>query len=184
ALRNRQERIRDLVARAGGLSDQAYVGGSAFVRHSAAVGRIGIDLARAMRDPASRDNFVLEPGDSLFIPRYEPTVKVEGAVNAAPIAVSFVTGRNLLYYVDAAGGTTRTADLDRAFVRQPNGEVEPLNRRWWIIPDAVPKPRPGSTIVVPGKEPGKVDWASVAGSVAQVLASAIAIIVVVSRTGN
>ena len=51
----------------------------------------------------SRFNIVLQPGDSLHIPEYTPSVKVAGAVNS-PGSVLWRQGANLSYYVSAAGG--------------------------------------------------------------------------------
>ena len=51
---------------------------------------------------------MLQPGDSLHIPEYTPSVKVAGAVNS-PGSVLWRRGANLTYYVGAAGGYTQQA---------------------------------------------------------------------------
>src|SRR5947207_13752109 len=101
--------LADRMRRAGGLTPQAYADGVRFYRQVTAAGRINIDLAKALRDAGSRDNVILQPGDSVFIPEYIPSVKVVGAVNA-PGSVLYRTGAGLGYYIGAAGGFAYTAD--------------------------------------------------------------------------
>jgi hypothetical protein len=59
-LLNKTERLSDLLARAGGLTEQAYAAGIVFVRNRDQIGRIGVDLPRVIRNPRHRDNFQLE----------------------------------------------------------------------------------------------------------------------------
>jgi hypothetical protein len=50
------------------------------------------------------------------------------------------------------------------------------------IPDGNPRPLPGAEVFVPEKDPNdRKDWTAIIGSVAQVTASIVAIIVVVTR---
>ena len=105
-LTTKTERLSDLLQRAGGLTRESYAEGIRFFRTRDGIGRIGINLPRVLRNPRDRDNFLLEDGDSLVIPRYNPVVNVGGAVNS-PVAVAFVPGKDLSYYIQAAGGATR-----------------------------------------------------------------------------
>jgi hypothetical protein len=118
-----------------------------FYRTRDSTGRVGLDLPRVLRDARTRDNFVLQDGDSVLVPAYNPVVRVVGAVNA-PSAVAFAPGQNIDDYVRAAGGPGPTADLSRAYVRQPNGKVQSVRRRRFL-PDHVPTVRAGATVEVP-----------------------------------
>jgi protein involved in polysaccharide export with SLBB domain len=179
ALVKKSERLTELLARAGGLTSEAYADGVEFVRTRDRVGRIGVDLPRAQRDPASRDNLILAAGDSIVVPAYSPVVTVAGAVNS-PTAVPWVPGASADYYVRAAGGERSDADHGRIFVRQPNGKVESVRRRPLFL-DAVPEPRAGSVVTVATRDPRQPrDWVPLAGLAAQIL-GAIVTIVVVSR---
>jgi protein involved in polysaccharide export with SLBB domain len=179
-LRTKGERLRDLIERAGGVTAEGYAEGIEFFRSSDSLGRIGLDLPRVLRDAKDRDNLILEHGDSVFIPRYSPVVNVTGAVNA-PVAVSYQPGKGLGYYIQRAGGASRVADARRAFVRQPNGDVEGRGRTLLLFPSE-PTPRAGSVVTVPERDPDdRKDYTAIAGSIAQVLASLVAIIVVVRR---
>lgn len=179
ALTNKSERLADLIDRVGGLTPRAYPEGIRFVRAFNNAGRVNIDLPRAMRDRNSRDNVILQPGDSIFIPEYLPSVRVTGAVNA-PGSVLWRRGAGMGYYIEAAGGFARLADRSGASVRQPNGEVQTAHRT--LIFRSEPAPGPGAEISVPARDPAdRTDWASLMGNVAQVLASVLTIVVVVTR---
>ncbi len=147
SLLNKNEHISDLIKRAGGLTPEGYANGVTFYRNSNRIGRIGIELPDVLRDARSRDNLLLVDGDSLYIPRFNAVVRVEGAVNS-PVAVTYQPGKDLNYYIRAAGGPTRKADPDHAYVTQPNGKVDAESQRF-LIPDYVPKPQPGSVVFVP-----------------------------------
>src|SRR2546425_5044064 len=105
SLRSKNDRLADLIDGAGGLTPQAYPDGIRFVRPVNAAGRIDIDLTRALRERASRDNVIMQPGDSVFIPEFLASVKVTGAVNSAG-SVLWKQGEGLGYYIDAAGGVS------------------------------------------------------------------------------
>lgn len=153
SLEKRDERLGDIVRRAGGLTRNADSAGIAFQRTRDSVGRIGVDLPRALRDVRVADNLVLQDGDSIHIAPYSGIVTVAGAVNA-PMAVAYVRGANVDYYIRAAGGPNRAADLKRAYVTQASGKVESVQRRT-MLPDGVPTPGPGSKVVVPERAPNE-----------------------------
>ena len=87
------------------------------------MGRIGIELPEVLKDDDSRDNLLLQDGDSVFIPRYNSVVNVRSAVNS-PVSVTYLPGRSMEYYIRAAGGPSRRAREKRAYVTQPNGKVD------------------------------------------------------------
>ena len=147
ALLTQGERLSDVIRRAGGLTPLAYADGAALVRQERRVGRVGIDLPAVLRRAEHRDNLLLTDGDSVNVPRNPAVVTVAGAVHS-PIAVAYVPGRDMEYYVRAAGGATARADMRRAYVSQPSGKVEALAAHR-LRPDAVPEPRAGATITVP-----------------------------------
>lgn len=147
SLTSKNDRLRDVIERAGGLTKEGYADGVVFYRKNEHVGRVGVDLARVLRDGRADDNITLQDGDSIFIPTYTGTVIVGGAVNS-PTAVAYVPGANIDYYINAAGGLSAKGELSRAYVTQPNGKVESRKRRL-ILPDGKPHPRAGSEVTVP-----------------------------------
>jgi polysaccharide export outer membrane protein len=177
-LTSRDERVSDLLKRAGGLTPEAYAEGLVFYRPENRVGRVGIDLPRVLQNQKHRDNMLLTDGDSLFVPRYSSMVDVRGAVNS-PIAVAYVPGKKLDYYIRAAGGGTAKADLSRSYVTQPSGKVESVTKRR-MAPDGVPAPGAGSVVYVPQVDPADKGpgFAAIAGSTAQVLGALVAILAI------
>ncbi|MGQ0765590.1 MAG: SLBB domain-containing protein [Gemmatimonadota bacterium] len=174
------EKLADVLQRVGGITPDGYPEGIEFIRTRGNIGRIGIDLQRVLRDARHRDNLLLEDGDSLHLPRYNPVVNVGGAVNS-PVAVAYVPGRDLGYYIRAAGGPSRNADNARAFVLQPNGSVESRGRSLFLF-RSEPAPRAGSVVTVPARDPAdRRDFAATATLLSQLLASLVAVIAITRR---
>lgn len=170
-LQRQDERLADVLRRAGGFTDGAHAAGTQFHRLSAQT-RAGLDVERLMRDPGHRDNLILLGGDSIVVPRYQPVVRVEGSVNA-PTGVSFAAGRSAEYYVERAGGFTRRADRKRTYIVQANGAVATRGER--VLP--------GARVVVPELPAGTPtrDWVPIVQAAAGVLSSLVAIVVVLNR---
>ena len=145
------EKLASVIKRAGGFKDNAYVDGGRFFRSRDSVGRVGVDLTRAMEHPGSKTNIALVGGDSIFVPARSNTVKVVGEVGFET-SILFKDGASAQYYIEKAGGFTRRSEKDRVVVQYANGETSRdgyFNRK----PDA------GSVIYVPqGPEPKPVEW--------------------------
>lgn len=179
----KSERLSDVIQRAGGLTNEAYADGVNFSRHLNQVGRIGVDLPSVLKDPKEQDNIILFDGDSITIPRYDAVVRVAGAVNS-PTSLPFVRGRDMNYYIRAAGGGRQDADLARTYVTQPNGRVDAVSRRF-LLPDGQPTPRPGAVVTVPLRDrterqdtlAARTQIAAIIGTFAAVLASLATIII-------
>jgi polysaccharide export outer membrane protein len=177
SLRTTTEKITDLISRAGGLTTDAYANGIVFYRTRNKIGRIGIELPDVLQDAESLDNLLLQDGDSLFIPRYNSVVNVLGAVNS-PVSVSYAPGKSLEYYIRAAGGPSRKADMKRAYVTQPNGKVDARESNF-MLPDGLPEPKPGSVVYVPERDPNDrgFDVIQSAGAIAQIAATLLTLVV-------
>lgn len=170
ALKTRNDRLADLIQRAGGLTTESYAEGTVFVRRRGDVGRVAIDVPEALKNRRSPENLLLMDGDQVTIPQRSYVVTVRGAVNA-PNVVAFVPGKNIDYYISQAGGPARNADNRRAFITQPSGKRETKT------PFASPKPMPGSLVVVPEIDPAdKRDWLQTLATVTPVLASLVTLI--------
>src|SRR5690554_808591 len=134
-LSDRNERISDLVERAGGLTTEAYTKGATMFRHRGQLERvetevvlsqdlvvdedgnvqnhIGIDLPAILSQPGGEEDLLLRPGDVIRIPTEMQTVKVRGGV-LRDSEIRHNNGRRLKYYVNRSGGFSQTARRGKA----------------------------------------------------------------------
>jgi hypothetical protein len=93
--------------------------------------------------------------------------------------VAYQPGKSIDWYVRAAGGYAKNGDKLRAFVTQPNGRKQSVNRKF-LLPDDNPYPLPGAVVDVPIRDPaqGGTSVLAVLGTAAQLLASLVTVIVV------
>jgi protein involved in polysaccharide export with SLBB domain len=103
---------------------------------------VGIELDEAIKNPESDANIVLREGDRLIIPKYNATVKINGAV-MYPNTVAFERGKSARYYIDAAGGFAQNARKSNSYIIYMNGMVAKVSHGAKI--------EPGCEIVVPSK---------------------------------
>ncbi|MDE6294614.1 MAG: SLBB domain-containing protein [Muribaculaceae bacterium] len=173
-LSKRNERLSDLVARAGGLVEGAYVKGAFLKRqltddevrerenvlrlamtnqessdsistaklNISNVYNVGINLPAALANPGCTEDLVLQPGDYLFIPEQQSTVKISGDV-MYPNTTVFVEGKKVSYYIDQAGGYGLQAKKSRCYIIYMNGQVARVKRNTVV--------EPGAHIIVPSK---------------------------------
>lgn len=173
ALSKKNERLSDLVKKAGGITPDAYVKGARLVRKmteeelrrkddmlrmarmsgdSIAMDKldvadtysVGINLDLALEKPGSDYDMVLREGDLLMVPEYVNTVKINGAV-MYPNTVSYKKGENLRYYINQAGGYGNNAKKRKVYVVYMNGTVSRLKSKSKAI-------EPGCEIIVPQKD--------------------------------
>ena len=178
AVQRRDERLSSLLARAGGVTAQAYIDGARLVRDSLLV---DIDLVAALRNPGGQDDVILESGDELVVPAFDATVLVQGAV-AFESRVIYRT-RNLRDYLSEAGGTTSEADITRISVLYANGERATAGRTlWWR---SYPDIEPASTIYVPSKVGGTgTDWGTVITRTVSVVSTLATLLIALNTLGN
>lgn len=144
AIRFEGERLAALIQRSGGLRPGAYLDGSRFIRRQNQTGVIPVDFKKALDDTASRDNVVLNEGDSIAIAFHDDVVYVSGEV-FAPSAILYKKGESVDYYIRQAGGLRQDADASRIVAFLPNGKK--WEGGWFFFED--PELPPGSSITVP-----------------------------------
>ena len=186
-LQRRNERVSELVKRAGGVIEGAYIKGASLSRKlteaeyiarketlrlamannqagqadSLALSKIevsdtynvGIDLQKALNNPGSTYDLVMQPGDVLYVPQEQSTVKMTGDV-MFPNAVVYEPGKKLSYYIDQAGGYGQQAKKGKAFIVYLNGTVAKAKKNTPI--------EPGCQIIVPSKPKNSgTDWTKI-----------------------
>ena len=143
AQQRRDETGIEFIKRAGGITPMGSLENTQVYRNGV---RVDMDLT-GKRKRQAKDATILMPGDSLFIPKNEPFVEVNGAVNN-PQLLRYANS-NFKYYVDAAGGITEGARLRGAYIKYPNGINAPV--KTFLFIKNYPKVTAGSQIVVPEK---------------------------------
>jgi len=148
-LANAEERLSDLVRRAGSLKDTAYLPGVVFTRRqdgdstSSAHVRVATDIKRALAQPGSPFDLILRDGDEVSVPINPMTIEVRGAV-MVPAVLQYRRGRDADYYIAQCGGFTKSAIRSQVLVLNPDGTAR--RRGWgWFAPELLP----GSVIVAP-----------------------------------
>ncbi|OHC84552.1 MAG: hypothetical protein A2472_11365 [Sphingobacteriia bacterium RIFOXYC2_FULL_35_18] len=139
ALEKRNETLRELISRAGGITPLASLNDVQIFRNQL---RVGTNVLGQNNTP-----FLLQPGDSIYIPRNEPFVEVKGAV-FNPQLLSYESG-SFKNYISEAGGFTEKADHKRAYVQYSNGINKQIKR--FLFFRSYPAVLPGSKIIVPEK---------------------------------
>ena len=177
-LAEKNSRLSNIIAKAGGITPDAYVKGASLKRQltedemrrletllqlssnkqsrdSVALSlenikdySVGIDLEKALANPGSAHDVVLRDGDVLYIPQLQSTVKINGAVTY-PNSVTYTNGMSVGDCLSQAGGYN---DIARKYpiVIYMNGKVA-TTKKSFIFFKRYPKVEPGCEIVVPTK---------------------------------
>jgi protein involved in polysaccharide export with SLBB domain len=173
----KEERISDLVAKAGGLTKWAYVKGARLQRQIIGEEKVrmesteellksakdsinmdlldqnsryfvGIDLQAALDNPGSDADLVLREGDVLGVPEYINTVKISGNV-MYPNVVTYNPKMTVKDYVTMAGGYGYRSKKSKAYIIYLNGTLAKARRHSSSIVE------PGCEIVIPQKKDKK-----------------------------
>ena len=167
----REERVSDIIAKAGNITDFAYIKGAQLLRKKTDAEKkqtemmadaveasndsifdknmveqrylVSFDMADALKNPGGENDLVLVDGDELIVPVLNNTVKIDGAVQM-PTTVSYKKGMKKSDLVNAAGGYAKRAYKRKAFIVYMNGRVSKL-RRFTTI-------EPGSQVFIPKKD--------------------------------
>ena len=116
------------------------------ISEARAVGRMVIDLERALQDP-NYQSIRLQDGDSLTIPEQPQSVSVLGEVQF-PTSHLHQQGLSLDDYIERSGGPNNQADEDRVYVIRADGSVALPNRSNWFASNRT-QLSPGDTVVMP-----------------------------------
>jgi len=146
SLQRSDERITEILARAGGVLPEGYSAGARLVRGEGGVGRIQVKFVEALKNPGSKHDLILRGGDTVVIPKRPATLTVQGRVNN-PGSVIWTEGKSWKWYIAQTGGLADSAYEDGIYVEFADGSVE-TNQ------DGIgQKPDPGSIITVPFRKP-------------------------------
>ena len=212
ALTHKNERISDLVKKAGGVSSWAYVKGARLQRQmnedekrrvesaldfldsakdsinvdmieSANSYYVGIDLTKALANPGSEADLVLREGDQLIVPEYLNTVKISGNV-MYPNTVTYDPAFLVKDYVEMAGGYGYHSKKSKAYIIYMNGTVKRARKLSRNVIE------PGCEIVIPQKRQKEsniaemLSIATTSSSVATMLATMGNLVLSIVKSAN
>jgi protein involved in polysaccharide export with SLBB domain len=143
ALKDKNEKISDLILKSGGLKSEADLGSAKFSRAGKVV---GVDLIKIIQNSDDINNLVLNSGDALEIPRKKETVTITGQVYNST-SVPYSVGLKFKDYINLAGGTTDSAYVKNSYVKYGNGRLD--RTKSFLGIKTYPKVENGSEIIVP-----------------------------------
>ena len=185
---DKYERLSSYIHRAGGILDNANIGGAILYRKKVNFFRekivykpkldsngnaikdsvllsldepVSIDLYKAMKFENSKHDIVLQENDMIYVPEINPFITVQGKVQS-PLKITFDKEHtNLSYYIDKAGGFGVRPWRKRIFVTYANGKSK--RTRNLFFAHFYPRVDEGSTITVT-QRPENKEFANAAAS--------------------
>ena len=190
-----EERISELLERAGGLTKFAYIEGASLKRRinlspteilkreqliamdstldSLALRRefetISINLKSILDTNKKKFDLILKDGDEFFIPNELQTVSISGEV-LNPSGASFTAEKRAKHYINSSGGFSSNARKRKTYVVYADGSA--ARTKHFILFKKYPKVKPGSKVIVPKKPDNKMKsqtWVSLAGAITSTL---------------
>lgn len=201
SISSKNERISDLITRAGGLMPDAFVKGARMkranpyaaltlqavhnnlpdslipkVENQIANDQLELRLESILKNPGTPFDYMLKEGDEIIIPEVAQEIRISGEV-LNPIALAYQPGKGLRYYINRSGGFSDKAMKRKTYVIQSDGTSEVTHQ--YIIRN-YPNPEPGSQIIVPQKpEKVKTDstakWLAIASTLSTLMVAIVTI---------
>lgn len=166
------ETFKELVERAGGLTNEAYLNATRIQRDSL---RLTANFEKIMSGKKKYD-IILKQGDRINIAKHPGIVTIEGYVNS-PGIVQYREGWSAKDYIEAAGNYSFNADKSRSMVYYPGGNAK---KRRFI--GGFAKVKEGCIIKVPKKDMKPVTyWLDFTAKLSSVVASVITTIYILRR---
>ena len=171
------EKITDIINRAGGLMPNAYPEASQYFRKGV---KINSALDIILKNPKSKLNFNVQNGDEILIVHHPNIVNINGEVNTSGVH-KYVPGKRLRYYLNLAGGLKPDADKRNIWVEYPNGDSKKYKHRIFFGPKIID----GSTIIVGTKaeqDPfDRTEFAKELSAILANLAQSVAVILLAAQ---
>ena len=196
ALLNKNERLSDIIKRAGGLSTEASLDAVTIERGGS--GFIVADFPKAMKKPGSIDDIILKSGDNINVPKLQNLISITGYTTANELyktkgaeekilSVPFEEGKNANYYINKyAGGIAINGSKKDITVTELNGRVDKVNK--FLFFKNYPEVGRGATITVGPKEikstdPNRknIDWGQVVQSSVAQATSILTLLLLIDR---
>tara|TARA_B110000908_G_scaffold96375_1_gene113932 strand:+ start:185 stop:850 length:666 start_codon:yes stop_codon:yes gene_type:complete len=158
AITKGKETLTDLIAKAGGLTEDAYIAGGRIKRAEDNIGYIAIDFKKAMRGNKDH-NLILAGGDVIRIDNQIDVIKVhlkgtnaeefytKEMLVASTLSAPYFKGKRAGYYVrNFTGGYDKDAKISKTYVQYKSGRiVKTTHLGLFRVP---PKVKLGSEIMI------------------------------------
>ena len=154
----RKERVSDLIAKAGGLTEDAYLGNSTLNRSEDGLGFVAVNFKKAIKKK-SNHNLILSAGDainigkeiSLVLINHQGTNADEFLVdelkNESIISAPYASNKRAGYYIKKYnGGFAKEAKPSKTFVKHADGRL--LKTHNFLLFRVHRKVKKGSEIIV------------------------------------
>ena len=175
-IKTSNEKVSDMINRAGGLLPVAFPMASTFKRNNKIV---KLSFTKILKNPNSKENFTVLPGDSINISTKSNIVDISGQVNQ-PGSYKFYENYSLKKYLEIAGGLTVNAEPKEVWISYPDGTSKQYKKFF-----RSPKVYDGSTISVGLKQDSEpFDVTEYAKEVSSILASLAQVYILFSAINN
>ena len=175
SINRKNEKISDLIIRAGGLLPSAFIEGATLERDIKAQKeykqqikaiqniedndstidikietspKLELRLSDIMKHPGTSYDYFLREGDHLTVPQKSDEIWVNGEV-LNPMGLAWEYGRGVKYYIKNSGGLSSNAKKGKIYVVYGNGVSKATSSR--IFWKKYPSVKPGCQIIVPQK---------------------------------
>lgn len=113
---------------------------------------VSVDLGKAILNPGSQEDIILQDGDFIDIPIRNPTVQVFGAVQL-PKKLIYKHGLTVRKVLDESGGVLEDASTKKLFVVYPNGHIKSTRNIFGF--KLYPRLTEGAEVYVPNRKKSK-----------------------------
>ncbi len=202
SISSKDERISDLIKRAGGITPYAFIEGAKLNRRVSGQlkeqlnvinqirsaggtaipadtlknhNQLEIRLANILANPGASDDYFLCEGDEIIVPMKTEEIWVNGEV-LNPIGLAWEKNRGLNYYIERSGGFSTEAKKSKVYVIYSNGTSKVTKG---FLFRNYPDVKPGSQIVVPakpGKKIGTGNWLAISSALSSLAIAFAAIL--------
>lgn len=201
AISGKNERISELIERAGGITPYAFAEGAMLNRRVSTQMKNQLDRIRRLRpkgtpvavdtlrkhnqleirltsileQPGTSDDYFLREGDEIIIPMKTEEIWVNGEV-LNPVGLTWEKNKSMKYYIERSGGFSPGAKRNKAYVVYSNGTSK-VARGFPFR--TYPKVTPGSQIIVPAKPERKIgtgNWLAISSALSSLAIAFAAIL--------
>jgi protein involved in polysaccharide export with SLBB domain len=168
SLDSKNLRLSEAIQKCGGVTESAFLKGAKIIRSVDNIGVVLVDIEAVFKNPESKSNFIIKPGDRIIIPESQNIVSVSGEIgyrfineDETSINAPFHKNKRAGFYIRKyGGGYGENAKRRKLYVVSSNGLVR-TSRFFGLLK---PRVHVGDKVVVEQKEKKKkkenepIDW--------------------------